>query len=112
MRKIIIGSACFLVACTIFAFIIGEKNKSLSHDEQPIQTTEKQLETNKENRVGYIVKDYNGKVSAFEIDSDKPFNVTDSKTSDLPKVDQNRLKSGIKVETYEELCSILEDYCS
>lgn len=63
-------------------------------------------------KITYVVKEYNGKIAVFEKGSEKPFKITQVNTADLPKTDKEILKNGIEVDNQKGLSSILEDYCS
>ena len=60
----------------------------------------------------YLVKTYNGKIGIFRAETDKPFRVLDVNVNSLPKADQELLRSGISVQSSEELQTIIEDYVS
>ncbi len=64
----------------------------------------------------YIVGEYEGKIAIFKIDDDGE-RVLDKIFSDYPisllmKVDQDRLKEGIVVDSEEELSNVLENFIS
>ena len=61
---------------------------------------------------GYTLRDYNGKVAVFPTGGTTPEMVFDVYTRMLPQADQQRLKDGIYVESYEELIQLVEDYIS
>ena len=61
----------------------------------------------------YIIKDNNGYVAVYQIDSlgnETLKETTEIVTSYLPETDKERLKQGIKVNGLEELNSTIEDY--
>ena len=60
----------------------------------------------------FILKDSNGWVAAFRAGEDKPFYVSNTRVCDLPEVDRNELKKGIKAGTRQQLGHLLEDFCS
>lgn len=62
--------------------------------------------------IGYIVKEYNGKIGVFESGSSTPFQVLDIKISRLPPEEQQRLETGITAKDHDELLSIIENYSS
>mgnify|MGYP004492632333 CR=1 FL=1 len=105
MRKIIISSYCFVLLCVLVSVvaipIINHKsNASNNNAETP------------SNSLSYIIKDFNGNIAVFEDNSDTPFKVTEVCTNTLPKLDQERLKEGIVVNSQVELNTLLEDLCS
>ncbi len=106
MRKFLIGSYCFVVLCVLISGvtipIIKQKSTAPHHIETETPT----------NSLSYIVKDFNGNVAVFEVDSEKPFKVTEVATNTLPKVDQEKLIEGIEVTSQKELNTLLEDLCS
>lgn len=105
MRKMIIGSCLFVLMCIITNVLIIpnlQKNTKVSNIEK--ETTS--------NIVTYIIKDFNGNIAVYEMDSEKPFKITDVPISSMPKADQEMLKDGIRVKGESELESLLEDLCS
>ncbi|MCH3972192.1 MAG: BofC C-terminal domain-containing protein [Oscillospiraceae bacterium] len=60
----------------------------------------------------YLVKTYNGKIGIFRVGETKPFRVLEVETASLPPADQELLRSGISVQSTQELQSVIEDYVS
>ena len=60
----------------------------------------------------YLLKAYNGKLAVFTDDLIHPNLVFDVYLKTLPEFDQVQLQQGIRVQTYEELTSLIEDYIS
>jgi len=58
----------------------------------------------------YIIKDYGGKVSCFEQNSNSPFIITETEVINLPPKDRRMLREGIKVKGARKLSRALEDY--
>ena len=106
-----------LIFSALSFFMFGSKKQKHLNETAQIEKSQVTAVKNENNNTpdqsnGYIVKEYNGKVAAFERGSQKPFKATFTDVSDLPIADRELLKSGIKVNTQEELNSVLEDYCS
>ena len=59
---------------------------------------------------GYLLKDYEGRVSVFEKGKSKPSIVFDVFLDNLPDIDKLKLKEGIYAENYDELLTLIEDY--
>lgn len=61
---------------------------------------------------GYLLGAYNGRVSVLSPDTQEPEMIFDIFLRTLPELDQQLLQEGIRVETYEELTRLIEDYIS
>lgn len=58
----------------------------------------------------YVLYDYNGTVAVFTYaDQSKPLIITDIDVRSLRKTDQQLLKRGVELETYEDVVMLLED---
>ncbi|HHX56487.1 MAG TPA: hypothetical protein GX710_00555 [Clostridiales bacterium] len=62
--------------------------------------------------IGYILKEYEGKLAIFRENSIKPYKKLDVDTSTLTDYDKELIKQGIVVKTEIELNALLEDYTS
>ena len=60
----------------------------------------------------YLLKAYQGKLAVFTEDLIHPDLVFDVYLKTLPELDQQQLQQGIRIQTYEELTSRIEDYIS
>ena len=60
----------------------------------------------------YLLRTYEGKLAVFTDDLVQPDLVFDVYVSTLPELDQQQLSRGIRVKTYDELTSMIEDYIS
>ena len=60
----------------------------------------------------YLLKAYDGKLAVFTKDLVQPDLVFDIYIKTLPAFDQEQLQQGIRVQTYEKLTSLIEDYIS
>lgn len=58
----------------------------------------------------YVLKEYNGKLAVFEMDSENPVEVFSVFVNTLPQVDRDLLKNGIIASTKAELLRLIEDY--
>lgn len=61
---------------------------------------------------GYLLGEYNGRVSVLSPDTREPEMIFDIFIRTLPDADQELLRQGIRVDTYEELTRLIEDYIS
>ena len=69
-------------------------------------------ESASESAVVYTIKDYEGQLAIFVNDSTVPDMTFDVYTRHLPEYDQKKLTQGIKVEGYDKLMELIEDYIS
>ena len=60
----------------------------------------------------YIIKGYEGKLAVFIGDKSEPEILFDVYLHHLPDVDRLKLQEGIRVDDYQELLRLLEDYTS
>ena len=60
----------------------------------------------------YLLRTYEGKLAVFTDDLVQPDLVFDVYVRTLPELDQQQLSRGIRVKTYDELTSMIEDYIS
>lgn len=60
-------------------------------------------------REGFLLKNFDGKVSVFATDAEIPFEVTDIEVKSLPKADREDLEIGIYIADNSSLAMILED---
>jgi len=61
---------------------------------------------------GYLLGEYNGRVSVLSPDTREPEMIFDIFLRTLPDADQELLRQGIRVSTYAELTRLIEDYIS
>lgn len=59
---------------------------------------------------GYILTEFNGKLSVFENGKDTPTAVLDVMVDSLPERDIQKLKSGIFCDTFSKAMELAEDY--
>ena len=104
MKKLIISTCCFVVACLIFSFGILPNLVRAQVSDTPAPEPRSSLT--------YVVKNFNGNIAVFEEGAAEPFKITDVPINTLPYNDQNNLEKGIIVSSKEELNSLLEDLCS
>lgn len=60
----------------------------------------------------YLLRVYDGKLAVFTTDLVHPDMVLDIYVQLLPEYDQKELEKGIRVENYEKLTALIEDYIS
>lgn len=60
----------------------------------------------------YTMRAWQGKVAVFYNDESKPEQVLNIFVATLPKSEQQRLASGVRVSTRQELLEMMEDYTS
>lgn len=61
---------------------------------------------------GFVIKEYEGKIGIFQIDSDRPIQVLEVYVETLPDTEQQRLKKGIVIWSEKDLRSLIEAYTS
>ncbi len=61
---------------------------------------------------GYYIKDWGGRVSIIKEGEEVPEMIFDIYTKLLPEYDQEQLREGLYVASYEELTAMIEDYIS
>ena len=122
MRKMIIGTGCFVVVALLISFVILPSVSRAAGPELPLSNSEtvesvsslpaSQAPVSSSPSLVYIVKSHEGNIAVFEEGSQQPFRICNVSVSILPKEDQQLLKEGIKAYSQAELTQILEDYCS
>lgn len=65
-----------------------------------------------EEAAGYLLGEYGGRVSVLSPETREPEMIFDIFVRTLPEADQELLREGIRVETYEALTRLIEDYIS
>lgn len=60
----------------------------------------------------YLIKDFNGRIAVYAKGEKAPNMVFDVYTNQLPKADEEALRDGVRVESYEALMLRIEDYIS
>lgn len=60
----------------------------------------------------YLLRAYEGKLAMFTTDLVEPDMVFDVYVRTLPQVDKEQLERGIRVESYDKLTALIEDYIS
>ncbi len=113
MKKLIILTACFVVASSIISFAILPTIKNNRVSGISYNTPEESAISSCSSYVlTYVVKNFNGNIAVFEGNNEKPFKITDVSIKDLPYADQELLLNGIFATKISEVNQILEDYCS
>lgn len=60
----------------------------------------------------YLLRSYEGKLAVFTQNTVQPDMVFDVYVRTLPEADREQLARGVRVETYEKLTALIEDYIS
>lgn len=60
----------------------------------------------------YTIIDHEGKVSVVRRGEEEPYQVFDTYTDSLPKVDQEELQKGVRIYSNAQLQKAIEDYTS
>ena len=60
----------------------------------------------------FLVKAYEGKIGIYHVGEAKPFRILNVQVSSLPAADQQLLRSGISLQSSDQLQAVLEDYGS
>lgn len=95
MKKLVIATISVLAVCFAVNFAVLNARS----DDTP-QTGSRT----------YIIKEYDGKVACFELNSDVPFLITEIEVINLPPVDRKMLKGGVEVVGSRAMSRALEDY--
>lgn len=129
MRKMIIGSSCFVLLAFLISFVIlpsapraANRGFSFHAESTDLSVLENASSLNfpvsdssdstSSTVPVYIIKIYEGSLAVFEEKADTPFRICDVPVSVLPKEDRQLLTEGIRVSGQSELAQVLEDYCS
>lgn len=114
MRHTILGTCISILVVsviTMFAAIyasdIRAERAEATKEDIPIP----KQETTTENDI-YILKESDGKLAVFLEGEEQPREVFNVYIKTLPSYDQGQLHQGIKVESYGDLISLIEDYIS
>lgn len=78
-------------------------------DQTPSPPPSDELPSEDDEKIGWIIKEYEGKIGIFQKDGTL-FQVIDTYVKTLPKADQRLLGEGFEIQTQSELNSIIEDY--
>ena len=107
MKKVVLiaVTGAILISCVLISSIM-----SYSASKSAAAAPNVQSETGAENK--YILSSQNGRLVIFRDGEDKPFLVTDTFVSYLPKADRINLENGVEVTGEKELQKAIEDYCS
>ncbi|MEM1484777.1 hypothetical protein V6615_07815 [Oscillospiraceae bacterium PP1C4] len=60
----------------------------------------------------YLLRTYEGKLAVFTTDLVQPDMVFDVYVRTLPELDKEELERGVRVENYDKLTALIEDYIS
>ena len=60
----------------------------------------------------YIIREHGGRIGVFLHGEDEPESILNVLVRNLPQYDQDKLRAGVKVQSYGELLLLLEDYNS
>lgn len=77
----------------------------------PIASSQEQTEIDRSG-CPYLLKTYDGKLAMFTTDLVVPEMVFDIYVKNLPLLDQQELARGVRVESYDKLTALIEDYIS
>jgi len=98
----------FLVSLVISGFIVISSIEKSVHAQRQYAETASAEETVTEPLV-ITVKEYEGKIGAFRGNSPVPFKIIDYDVSLLSEFDRSQLKSGIIMQSEEQLRQFTED---
>lgn len=102
--SIVVVSIITMVAA-VYATDVRAQRAEASKQSEPVveQTPEEDI---------YMLKEYDGKLAVFVEGEEEPQDIFNVYIKTLPAFDQGQLHQGIKVESYGELLSLIEDYIS
>lgn len=93
-------SLTFLV--TLLSVVFSAVASAKEPNTQPVSS--------KKQEFGYVLTEFNGKLSVFEKGGSSPIAVLDVFVDSLPERDIDRLKNGIYCDTFSEAMQLAEDY--
>lgn len=107
MKKLIliVVTGAILISCVLISALVSG---SAAENKAPAPSV--QSETGDEEK--FILSSQNGRLVVFRAGEGKPFLVTDTFVSGLPKSDRINLENGVEVSGEKELQKAIEDYCS
>lgn len=107
MKKLvlIVVTGAILISCVLISALV-----SGSAAEKTSSAPYVQSKSEPENK--FTLSSLNGRLVVFRAGEDKPFLITDTYVSSLPKSDRIDLENGVEVTGEKELQRAIEDYCS
>ena len=123
-RKIAPGVACALPVLLFAAWIVSSSrepaavyadtkdNNSIYYSSNAYASQENAASApiNTKTVKNYTVRIQNGRISVFEDHSDEPLYTIDTPPERLPDADRLLLTHGIRADSFEEACRLIEDY--
>ena len=98
-----------LTSMTISAVLLVVSAGNSMRQQKEIQVEKAAAFAEKE-PVGFVLKEYEGKVALFRENSQRPYQILNIEVYLLPDADKEALREGILAENEEELKKILEDW--
>ncbi len=105
LKKSVIAACCLIAICLAVTLWIVPAIQAANSGEPSSQPPVSSAVTPK-----YIVGSYEGQIAVFQYGEIKPFQILESKLTDLPAADQTLLERGIEVASDTDLIRVLEDY--
>lgn len=107
MKRLLLITGVILISYVVFSSVITTPKNDTVAVAQEVET---KAEERARAPMVYTVKSENNRVVVYL--DDAIYLKTTTVVSSLPKADQKRLLYGIKLNTKEELKTMLEDFCS
>lgn len=114
-QRTMIFSACVIITLIIATGIFITMTAAKNTERAPEKATQITTDATSQNEITekiYIIKEYHGNVAAYVKDADTPFKVTEKPISELPEIDQKKLRAGIEVAGEKQMKRMLDDFCS
>jgi hypothetical protein len=111
-----LGAIAISAVILVFAMTVGSKSvtdkKTMANAEE-YQTPQPQTVTTTAvtQPLGYIMREYEGEVAIFREGSSSPYQILDYPVYLLGEAEQEEVKEGIRVDTFEEIRKLVEDFC-
>ncbi len=104
------GTVILILLIFLAAYSAPEKTPQLA--ESSSSSSSSQISVQESSSWPYLLRAYEGKLAVFTDDLVQPEMVFDVYIKTLPEYDQKELERGIRVENYEKLTALIEDYIS
>lgn len=115
MRLNLLITCIAIAAVTILtSFFLSEAWNGVRPEAASVPTPHqiKSSQASNEQKSGYLLKEYDGKLAVFFPEEEKPRMVFDVYVATLPPYDRGQLMQGVYAEDYEQLLQRIEDYIS
>jgi hypothetical protein len=112
-----LGATAISAVILVFAMTVGAKSVNGSNpvanaeELPPTENSQPVITTAIPEQLGYIMREYEGEVAIFREGSNSPYQILDYPVYLLGEEEQEEVKVGIRVDTFEEIRKLVEDFC-